>query len=259
MKFITKLFLLIFVMSNAFSQQISKENFHLYLLAGQSNMAGRGKVDSLSKQTHPRVLMLNKANEWVPAADPMHFDKPSAGVGLGLTLGKILAETDPNIVIGLIPCAVGGSSIDAWKPDSIHRQTMTFPWNDAIKRTNIALEKGTLKGIFWHQGEADCSPKKVINYEAKLVDLVKRFRTEFKQNNLPFVAGTLSEFWTVWNPDANAINLIINNLPNKIPFSAVANSSGLTAQTDKTHFDTESAKILGKRYAEAFLKMNKKP
>ena len=59
-----------------------REKFHLFLLVGQSNMAGRGTLEKQDTTPHPRVLMLNKAGEWAPAVDPLHFDKPSAGVGL---------------------------------------------------------------------------------------------------------------------------------------------------------------------------------
>ena len=41
----------------------AKEKFHLFLLVGQSNMAGRGVVDAQDKTPDPRVLMLNKAGE----------------------------------------------------------------------------------------------------------------------------------------------------------------------------------------------------
>ena len=62
-----------------------KEKFHLFLLVGQSNMAGRGVVSPADNAPHPRVLMLTKAGTWVPAVDPLHFDKPTAvGVGLGV-------------------------------------------------------------------------------------------------------------------------------------------------------------------------------
>lgn len=88
----------------------------MFLLAGQSNMAGRGTVTPQDRTPHPRVLMLNQAGEWVPAVDPMHFDKPVAGVGPGRTFGIAIAEANPGVTIGLIPCAVGGSPIDAWQP-----------------------------------------------------------------------------------------------------------------------------------------------
>src|SRR5215210_2193260 len=81
-------------------------NFHLYLLVGQSNMAGRGKVDSLSKQIDPQIFMLDKNNNWVPATDPVHFDKPEiAGVGPAISFAKEMARGDKKIRIGLIPCA----------------------------------------------------------------------------------------------------------------------------------------------------------
>jgi Carbohydrate esterase, sialic acid-specific acetylesterase len=55
-------------------------NFHLYQLIGQSNMAGRGLVDAESKVTNPQILMLDSLNQWVSATNPVHYDKPIAGV-----------------------------------------------------------------------------------------------------------------------------------------------------------------------------------
>ena len=87
----------------------------LYLLIGQSNMAGRGRVVAEDKTPHPRVFVLDKADEWAPAVDPLHFDKPFAGVGPGLAFGKAMAEADPEARIGLVPCAAGGSPISVWR------------------------------------------------------------------------------------------------------------------------------------------------
>src|SRR5262245_33767010 len=71
----------------------AKEKFHLYLLIGQSNMAGRGTVEEQDKRPHPRVLMFTKENTWAPAVDPLHFDKPAAaGVGLGSSFGRAMAD-----------------------------------------------------------------------------------------------------------------------------------------------------------------------
>ncbi|MBL9199435.1 MAG: hypothetical protein JNL39_02965, partial [Opitutaceae bacterium] len=39
----------------------AKENFHLFLLVGQSNMAGRGKPVAADRAPHARVLMLDKS------------------------------------------------------------------------------------------------------------------------------------------------------------------------------------------------------
>ena len=129
---------------------VPKQNFHLYLLAGQSNMAGRGKVEAQDKKEYPRLLMLNKEQRWVPAVSPMHFDKSIAGVGPGRSFGRVMMEKNPDVVIGLIPCAAGGSAIETWVPGGYHGQTKSHPWDDAIKRTRVAMESGVLKGILWH-------------------------------------------------------------------------------------------------------------
>ena len=77
------------------SPKVPKNQFHLYLLVGQSNMAGRGKVEAQDKKEHPRLLSLTKQNKWAPAVDPLHFDKPFAGTGLGRTFGIRIAENNP--------------------------------------------------------------------------------------------------------------------------------------------------------------------
>ena len=70
---------------------------HLFLLAGQSNMAGRGEVEAQDRATHPRIWMLDRHGQWVPAADPLHFDKPVAGVGPGLAFARVLVETPTRL------------------------------------------------------------------------------------------------------------------------------------------------------------------
>ncbi|GAB2540625.1 sialate O-acetylesterase [Spirosoma aerophilum] len=228
------------------------------MLAGQSNMAGRGKVDSVDKTPHPRVWMLNKANQWVPATEPMHFDKPAVvGVGPGLAFGKQMAEEDTSLFIGLIPTAVGGSAIDAWQPGGYHEQTKNYPYDEGIKRVQLAQQSGTLQGILWHQGESDSKPELAALYEQKLIQLISRFRQVFKAPATPVVVGTLGDFFTAKNPSAVQVNAILINLPNRVSRVACANASGLTDGGDATHFNAESARELGRRYAKAMQALKK--
>ena len=54
--------------------------------------------------------MLDKNANWVPATDPVHFDKPAvAGVGPAINFAKEMLGNNKNIKIGLVPCAWGGS------------------------------------------------------------------------------------------------------------------------------------------------------
>ncbi len=236
---------------------IPAANFHLYVLAGQSNMAGRGAVDMADKTPHPRVWMLNRDNQWVPAIDPMHFDKPAVvGVGPGLAFGRQMAGQDSSaaggpVFIGLVPTAVGGSPIDAWQPGAYYEQTKSHPYDDAIKRVQLAQQSGTLHGILWHQGESDSNPEGVATYQQKLVELIGRVRQVFKSPDAPMAVGTLGDFFVTKTPAAAQINSVLRDLPKQVSRVACVDASGLTDKGDQTHFDAASARELGRRYAKA--------
>lgn len=234
----------------------NRQEFHLYILAGQSNMAGRGKVEEQDKQPHPRVFMLNQEGQWQPATEPLHFDKPNiAGVGPGLAFGKAMADYKKNIKIGLIPCAAGGSPIASWTEGGYHSQTQSHPYDDALERARIAMQSGVIKGIIWHQGESDSKPERVKVYQAKLEELIANFRRELGDDDLPFVVGKLSDFYIARNPNAKAINEIFEKLPLTVKNTACVETSGLTPKSDQTHFNAESARKLGKRYAEKMIEL----
>ena len=176
--------------------------FHLFLLAGQSNMAGRGKVEPQDLEPHPRVLMLNQANEWVPAVDPLHFDKPKiVGVGVGKTFAIDYANANPNITVGLVPCAAGGSPISSWQPGGYHSQTKSHPYDLALSRMKHVMTSGTLKGILWHQGESDSKPKASEVYEQKLHELIDRCAKNLTRRTFRLWLGSWANF-----PNAHGTN-----------------------------------------------------
>ena len=109
---------IVFCFSRSTAQTKVDPNFHIYLLMGQSNMAGRGVItDEFKDQGHPNLLMLTADGKWVAAKHPIHYDKPKvSGVGPGLAFGIDMAKTNPTITIGLVPCAVGGTAIERWQP-----------------------------------------------------------------------------------------------------------------------------------------------
>lgn len=233
-----------------------QDKFHLFLLIGQSNMAGRGAVEAQDKTPHPRVLMLSKAGQWVPAVDPLHFDKSVAGVGLGRTFGLQIADANPDITVGLIPCAVGGSPIDAWKPGEFYAPTASHPWDDAMRRAKLALQSGVLKGILWHQGESDANERLAPGYEAKLHDLIQRLRTELGAPDVPFLAGQMGHFPdSPWTDAQRQVDKAHQDLPTRVPHTAFVSSDGLRHKGDKVHFDAASYREFGKRYAAAYAKL----
>lgn len=239
-----------------YAQGTSPKEVQLYILMGQSNMAGRGEVTEEYKNiSHPRVLMLDKELNWVVAKHPLHFDKPKvSGVGPGLAFAIKMAEENPNIVIGLIPCAVGGTSINFWQPGGFDKATQTHPYDDALVRIKAAASKGVFKGVIWHQGEADSSPEKASAYANKLKVLIESIRKETQNDKLPWVIGELGRY----KENYQNINKVLVNIPQTIPFTAVATSEDLIHKGDNTHFDSKSADILGERMADKMIKLQKK-
>jgi hypothetical protein len=232
----------------------ARENFHLFLLVGQSNMAGRGKIEAGDQQPHPRVLMLSKEGQWVPAVDPMHFDKPGAGVGPGRAFGIAVAEARPEITVGLVPCAAGGSPIASWQPGGYHGQTKSHPYDDALRRAKTAMESGMLKGILWHQGESDSQPGKADVYEQKLHELIARLRKDLGTPEVPFIAGQLGQFeGRPWSDAKRLVDAALRELPQSVPHAAFVSSDGLTHKGDQVHFDAKSCREFGQRYARAYL------
>ena len=201
-----------------------------------------------------KILCLNRDGDWEIAKDPIHFDKPVAGVGPGLSFAREMLKTaDKDIVIGLIPCAAGGSSIDIWLQDRFWEQTKTYPYNNTILRTKLALKDGTLKGILWHQGEADSSPQKRELYVQKCTQLIKKIRYFFKCLDVPFIAGELPSF----NKNAKDFNPRLYEIKKHTINFDIVPSDAFTSLPDNVHLDAQSARELGKRYANKMKNMNR--
>jgi hypothetical protein len=220
------------------------ENLHVYLLIGQSNMAGRAKITDKEKEIPKGVLLLNASNDWEPATHPFNQystirkDIKLQNLGPGYQFAKSMLEITPDVSLGLIVNARGGSSIKEWEKGKPF-------YLDAVKRALIAKKSGQLKGILWHQGESDAGDKE---YLSKLTVLVENLRADVGEPSLPFVAGEVN--------NVPLINDQIAELPNKVKHTAVVSSEKLKAY-DRWHFDTASILLMGERYAKAMGELQK--
>ena len=221
-------------------------DLQVFLLIGQSNMAGRGVVEAQDRVPHPRVFMLTKELAWVPAVDPMHFDKPERiGTGLGKTFGAVLATADPGAVIGLVPAAFGSTTLDEWAPGQPH-------YANAVARAKEALKHGKLAGILWHQGEADSAPAQVATYQVRFAKMIAQLRADLDAPDVPVVVGETGRF----RADGAAINAVLAQLPGFVPRCAFVSAEGLGDKGDKIHFDSAGLRELGRRYAAAWQELN---
>lgn len=229
-----------------------RKSFHLYLLMGQSNMAGRGVVPA--ETDNPRILSLNSDNHWIIARDPLHpkIGRVEPGVGPGLPFATEMLKSDPGITIGLVPCAVGGTALSRWVKDA-------DLYKAALERARAAAAVGTLKGILWHQGESDSDAEtNATSYEKRLTQLLADFRTDLAQPDLPIVVGQLGEFLPAdQHPYVDTVRAALKHLPADLPHVGYADSHGLHDRGDKLHFDTDAQKEFGARFAKAMLELQK--
>ena len=232
--------------------------FHVFVLMGQSNMAGYGEILPEDRQPVPRIVNIPNlpadAN-WQPAAHPLHNLQKSNNFGLGLPFATHYRDAHPDVTVGLISCAVGGAPISQMNKGS-------KVYDDAMIKIRRAAAQGTLKGVLWHQGESDTvSDELATGYEAKLHQLIRDIRQDTGIPTLPFVAGDLAEFYGTGkdhNSPARVARIqqvrgALKSLPAKVPHTAFAPSTGAKSpDAHMVHMTRESYILLGQAYFDAW-------
>jgi hypothetical protein len=174
----------------------------LFLLAGQSNMAGRGAPPiplPASYLPHPRLLRLAADRRWVAASPPLHADidtHKTCGLGPAMPFAHhvLLSSPAPSSVsepssaggdpeppvLGLVPCAVGGTRIWMWA-----RGQPLYESAVARARAAVADGGGELGAVLWFQGESDTiEVDDARSYGGKMERLVADLRADLGLPNL---------------------------------------------------------------------------
>lgn len=239
------------------------EKFLLFLLAGQSNMAGRGDIAAEDLIGNRRIVFFNEDRNWQVARDPLHWDRPGYnGVGPALSFARdILEELPEDVSIGLIPTAQGGTSISWWQK-SYSGSNLYYGgqklFDHAVSRAMEASQNGVLTAILWNQGENDAGSAEGDNgasYRTLLHALINDFRADFSDTDLPFIAATLGP----WRTNAAALDAVYLSLPSEVENTAVVNTRDpavvdalVNNPNDTPHYMSYSYRLLGTLYADAF-------
>lgn len=227
------------------------EKVWVFILAGQSNMAGRGNVEAMDTITNPRILSINEKGEIVRAKEPLHFYEPKMkGTGCGLSFAtELLASVPKDVTILLIPTAVGGSSINQWINNSIHRGVPLLA--NFREKAEIGKRYGVVKAILWHQGESDTNPDGVKTRQEKLRRLFAEFRSAVGDPSLPILMGELGsysktpELWSQMNEQIRLYSASDKN-------TSVIGTSDFKHRGDFLHFNSEGQREMGKRFANEY-------
>ncbi len=165
----------------------------IYLLAGQSNMVGRAPLIDPAP-ADARIRVLTPEDTWAIARDPIHEALPRDGrvVGIGLALPfakEMLRRT--GVPVGLVPCAIGGTSLEQWSPD-LKPQLRRSLYGNFLARAKLV---GPAKAVLWYQGENDASRLETARtYGERFQALVRAMRADLGQPKLPFYYAQLSRY-----------------------------------------------------------------
>lgn len=241
------------------------EAFDVFLLMGQSNMAGYGGIHPADPwqagdfEARPGVLVLGgqcKSRDerprgpmrWRPAAHPLHLNQRSAGFGLGLPFAERLREEAPGKVIGLIPGAWGGAPIADLGPGSPL-------YGNMLRRAREAMKCGRLRGVLWHQGESDAAdPSLAAGHAGRLAELMRCLRSDLDEAALPFLIGDLADFGRQ-RGDRRSHDRVREGLravATADEHAGFVESEGLS-RVDAVHFGRTALVTFGHRFADAWL------
>jgi hypothetical protein len=236
-------------------QQINEEGemkmIHSFLIIGQSNMAGRGFfADAEPLDTNGDRLKVLRNGRWQKMYRPVNPDRPFSGTCLAESFAKAYSDEHPDIDVGIIPCADGGTSLDQWQ-----RGSLLF--DNAVICARLAMRTSHLVGILWHQGESDCDEALYPLYFDKITAIMSALRSELGIENLPIVVGGLGDFLKdlVEIPalvNYTHINQALIQFAERTPNTVFASAEGLTSNPDKLHFNHQSLQKFGLRYYDAF-------
>ena len=230
---------------------------HSFLIIGQSNMAGRGNMAEASPLlTNGGRMKVLRNGRWQIIYRPVNPDRPFSGTCLAESFAKAYSDDHPDVEVGIIPCADGGTSLDQWQEGGLL-------FDNAVNCAKLAMRTSHLVGILWHQGEADCSAELHPLYLEKITAILNALRRELNAENTPFIVGGLGDFLKNF-PDDSAlvnypyVNRALMELSSREKHVAFASAEGLTSNPDNLHFDHKSLEEFGKRYYEAFKKIEDK-
>ena len=223
----------------------------IFLLMGQSNMAGRGLLEDVEPIRDERIRVFQDGR-WTIAEEPLHHDRPNAGIGLAMSFARIGAgRPTPDGISAWCPgpwvrppsnggCRAPTSTKAPWPPP-------TRPPGTAASRPCCGTRESKTP-----------SPKPTPPaMSSRFSAMVATLREQLDAPSLPVIVGELGSYLSKRPdfPHYRIVNAELRKVPDAVPCSAFINAEGLTDKGDSLHYDARSLRIFGERYAGAYLRL----
>ncbi|KAL5561295.1 hypothetical protein UlMin_031042 [Ulmus minor] len=234
----------------------------IFILSGQSNMAGRGGVirnhshhhqkywDGVVPpecQPHPSILRLSAKLQWEIAHESLHADidsKKVCGLGPGMSFANAVRERVGLTPIGLVPCAVGGTAIKQWARGE-------HLYDNMVKRARESVKGGgEIRALLWYQGESDTATQHDADaYQGKMEKLIEDVREDLGLPCLPIIQVAILS-----GIDSKNIEIVREaQLGLNVPNVVCVDAKGLELKEDNLHLTTQAQVQLGQMLAQAYL------
>ena len=192
----------------------------VFILAGQSNMAGEAWVDEAPADYYPLPTNVElydftqkfdyKAHAaWRETHEPRDAaefvsTRPSGQFGPELGFAATISDAYPNRKFIFIKWAMGGSSQQEWSPqwdvnnftpNSVEaiRGALFQQAVHAIKSVDLQNEPHEFAGLLWFQGEKDSKSFTAASaYEENMKTLITAFRDELDTPEMPIFIGKVN-------------------------------------------------------------------
>lgn len=233
----------------------------VFVLAGQSNMAGYGTTAKLSAAYRKTPSNVQFYLNGYPA-EMSRF----ARFGPEVSFAHAMARQYPHKTIKLIKFAVGGTSLFAWAPNwnlNKARTTRNASAGPLFKkllqtiRTHTGKEGSKLSGVLWMQGETDARyPAAAHSYSQNLSHFVQALRRELQSPHLAFFMGEVDPPIKIF-PYRDIVRKAQRTSSKTIRNSQLISTKGLTKRNDHLHYNTDGQIALGMRFAQAYIRANR--
>jgi hypothetical protein len=233
-------------LSTLFYTPLTQAKERIYLLAGQSNMMGRGKTQELPSnyKSTPSNVRFYYQGRPKPLAKMAYF-------GPEVTFAHEVAKAFPNDQHVIIKAVGTGSSIKQW-------QRGKPLYYSLLRQLQLAMpqyfysKKQPVEAIVWMQGEQDARSGDAFKYQPQIKQFITSLRTDIAAPNSLVVIGQV-------NPKAPAFRLLKivqagqAQVAHSLPNTVLVTTEGLGTTFDLVHYNAQGQMELGKRLAQAYI------
>lgn len=211
----------------------AQQGKHLFILSGQSNMAGLKPEKSFTPAVEKEfgkehVIIIHDAQSGCPIRNWVKDWKPAPGK-------SVKGDKQPNgqlydRLMGKVKPAIEGQKIEA----------VTF---------------------IWMQGERDAKEGHGADYAKSFTMLIDQLKADLQRKDIGFVIGRISDHGIKNGmniPDWPVVREAQVKLAGDNPLGAWVDTDDLNGNKDGLHYDPSGYAKLGERFAEAAIKLIRK-